>query len=104
MRIGSKSRTRILRPSRPDNRFAYINNLGDDSIHIYNPTRRRPEMTQAGIYRGAPGSGPRTLHFHPNGHTAYCMNEMVSTVDVLDRHKDDGSLTFVDRIELLPAG
>ena len=87
----------------PDNRFAYINNLGDDSIHIYKPHLATAGMTPAGIYRGAPGSGPRTLHFHPNGHTAYCMNEMASTVDVLDWHKDDGSLTLVDRIALLPA-
>ncbi len=61
-------------------------------------------MTPAGIYRGAPGSGPRTLHFHPNGHTAYCMNEIVSTVDVLEWHKADGSLTLIKRIDLLPEG
>ena len=53
-------------------------------------------MTPAGTYRGAPGSGPRTLHFHPNGRTAYCMNEMASTVDVLEWHKTDGSLTLVE--------
>ena len=61
-------------------------------------------MTPAGAYHGAPGSGPRTLHFHPNGHTAYCMNELVSTVDVLEWHKADGSLTLVKRIDLLPEG
>jgi 6-phosphogluconolactonase len=87
----------------PDNRFAYINDLGGDCIHIYKPNPATAEMAPAGIYRGAPGSGPRTLHFHPNRHTAYCMNELVSTVDVLDWHKNDGSLTPVDRIELLPA-
>jgi 6-phosphogluconolactonase len=88
----------------PDNRFAYINDLGGDSIHIYKPNPATAEMTPAGIYRAAPGSGPRTLHFHPNGRTAYSMNELVSTVDVLDWHKDDGGLTFVDRIALLPSG
>ena len=87
----------------PDNRFAYINDLGDDCIHIYRPDPVSAEMTRAGTYRGAPGSGARTLHFHPNGRTAYCMNEMASTVDVLDWHKTDGSLTLVTRIELLPA-
>jgi 6-phosphogluconolactonase len=86
-----------------DNRFAYINDLGSDCIHIYKPNPATAEMTPAGIYRGAPGSGPRTLHFHPNGYTAYSMNELVSTVDLLHWHKDDGGLTFVDRIELLPA-
>lgn len=88
----------------PDNRFAYINDLGGDCIHIYKPNPATAEMTAAGTYHGAPGSGPRTLHFHPNGHTAYCMNEIVSTVDVLEWHKADGSLTRVTTIELLPAG
>jgi 6-phosphogluconolactonase len=32
------------------------------------------------------------------------MNELNSTVDVLKWNKADGSLTFVTRIELLPAG
>src|SRR5580692_2851612 len=88
----------------PDNRFAYINDLGGDCIHIYKPNPATAEMKPAGIYHGAPGSGARTLHFHPNGKTAYCMNELVSTVDVLDWHKADGSLTLVNRIDLLPAG
>ncbi|HUV71200.1 MAG TPA: lactonase family protein [Terracidiphilus sp.] len=88
----------------PDNRFAYINDLGGDCIHIYKPDVETAGMTPAGTYKGAPGSGPRTLHFHPNGHTAYCMNEIVSTVDVLEWHKADGSLTLVKRIDLLPEG
>ena len=87
----------------PDNRFAYINDLGGDSIHIYKANPITAKMTRAGIHHGAPGSGPRTLHFHPNRKTAYCMNELVSTVDVLDWRRIDGSLTLVDRIQLLPA-
>ena len=87
----------------PDNRFAYINDLGGDSIHIYKADPATARMVASGTYRGAPGSGARTLHFHPNGRTAYCMNELVSTVDVLEWHKADGNLTLVDRIELLPA-
>ncbi|MGB8030567.1 MAG: lactonase family protein [Terracidiphilus sp.] len=86
----------------PDNRFAYINDLGGDCIHIYKADPTTAQMTAAGTYHGAPGSGARTLHFHPNGHTGYCMNELSSTVDVLDWHKADGSLTLVNRIELLP--
>jgi 6-phosphogluconolactonase len=88
----------------PDNRFAYINDLGGDCIHIYKPNLETAAMTPAGSYKGAPGSGPRTLHFHPNGRTAYCMNELVSTVDVLEWHKADGSLSLFNRISLLPEG
>jgi len=87
-----------------DNRFAYINDLGGDCIHIYRPDTATAGMTPSGKYVSVPGSGPRTLHFHPNGHTAYCMNELVSTVDVLEWSKTDGSLALVKRIDLLPEG
>jgi len=88
----------------PDNRFAYFNDLGGDRIHIYRPNPATAEMTPAGTYHGGPGWGARTLHFHPNGHTAYCMYEMASKVDVLEWHKDDGNFTRVTTIDLLPAG
>lgn len=88
----------------PDNRFAYINDLGGDSIHIYALDAATAHLKAAGQYTAQPGSGPRTLHFHPNGATAYSMNELTSTVDVLKWNKADGSLTFVKRIKLLPNG
>ncbi len=88
----------------PDNRFAYINDLGGDSIHIYSLDAATAALTPAGTYKARPGAGPRTLHFHPNGHTAYSVNELDSTVDVLQWSKADGSLTLVTRIEMLPEG
>jgi 6-phosphogluconolactonase len=88
----------------PDNRFAYINDLGGDSIHIYKLDTSTAMLTSAGAYHAKPGAGCRTLHFHPNGHTAYCVNELDSTVDVLEWSKGNGSLTLVTRIELLPEG
>jgi 6-phosphogluconolactonase len=86
----------------PDNRFAYINDLGSDCIHIYKVNAGTAELTSAGKWKAEPGSGPRTLHFHPNGVTAYCMNELASAVDVLHWSKADGSLTTVTRVELNP--
>jgi 6-phosphogluconolactonase len=88
----------------PDNRFAYINDLGGDMIHIYGLNASTAMLTPAGAYHARPGAGCRTLHFHPNLRTAYCVNELDSTVDVLHWSKADGSLTFVSRIELLPEG
>jgi 6-phosphogluconolactonase len=87
----------------PDNRFAYINDLGANMIHIYALDASTAQLTAAGEYRARPGAGCRTLHFHPNGRTAYCVNELDSTVDVLAWSRADGSLTLVTRIELLPA-
>lgn len=86
----------------PDNRYAYINDLGGDMIHIYRVNAASAMLTAAGAYRAKPGAGPRTLHFHPNGHTAYSVNELKSTVDVLEWKKADGSLTRKSEIELLP--
>ncbi len=86
----------------PDNRFAYINDLGGDCIHIYSLDAAAAQLKPAGQYKAQPGSGPRTLHFHPNGTTAYSMNELNSTVDVVTWDKADGSLKFVNRIKLLP--
>ena len=88
----------------PDNRFAYINDLGGDCIHIYKLNVSTAMLTPAGKYSAQPGAGCRTLHFHPNGRTAYCVNELNSTVDVLDWNKQDGSLTRVTTIKLLPEG
>ena len=88
----------------PDNRFAYVNDLGGDCIHIYSLNAATAALTPLAAYQAKPGAGPRTLHFHPNGHTAYSINEPDSTVDVLEWHKADGSLTLVTRIALLPAG
>jgi len=85
----------------PDNRFAYVNDLGGDMIHIYTFSTETAKLKPAGAYHSAPGAGPRTLHFHPNGHTAYSMNEMASSVDVLKWNKADGSLIRVNTVNLL---
>jgi 6-phosphogluconolactonase len=87
----------------PDNRFAYFNDLGGDCIHIYSLNAITGILTPAGTYRTKPGSGPRTLHFHPNGHSAYSINEMGGTVDVLEWNKSSGMVTMVTRIDLLPS-
>lgn len=86
----------------PDNRFVYVNDLGGDRIHIYRLNTATAKLTQAGNFIAKPGAGPRTLHFHPNGHTAYCINELASTVYVLEWSQQDGGLTQVDSIALLP--
>ena len=86
----------------PNNRFAYINDLGGDMIHIYTFDTKTAVLKNAGTYKAQPGAGPRTLHFHPNGSTAYCMNELNSTVDVLKWNKTDGSLTRISTVDLLP--
>jgi len=87
----------------PDNRYAYMNDLGGDCIHIYSLDAETAMLHANGIYRADPGSGPRTLHFHPNGRNAYSINELSSTVDLLEWSKNSGGLTRRASYNLLPA-
>lgn len=86
----------------PDNRFAYVNDLGGDCIHIFKLNAETAELTPAGEWQSKPGFGPRTLHFHPNGVIAYCMNEMASTVSVLRWNKATGGFTTISEFKLEP--
>ncbi len=88
----------------PDNRYVYINDLGADKIHIYTLDAATGKLTPAGTYAAQPGDGPRTLHFHPSGKVAYCVNELNSSVAVLTWNAADGSLHPLQRVSLLPQG
>ncbi len=87
----------------PHNRFAYINDLGLDCIHIYKLDAATAKLTpnDPTQWKAAPGSGPRVLRFHPNGQWAYCVNELSSTIDLLSWHPQTGALTLVQKTELL---
>jgi 6-phosphogluconolactonase len=86
----------------PDNQYAFINDLGGDCIHIYRLHPATAELTPHGEWHSEPGFGPRTLHFHPNGVNAYCMNEMASTVSVLRWNKAEGKFTTISQFPLHP--
>src|SRR5450631_528758 len=43
-----------------DNRFAYINDLGGDCIHIYSLNAATAMLKPAATYQAKPGAGPRT--------------------------------------------
>lgn len=85
----------------PDNRFVYINDLGNDLIFIYRADPVTAGMTPLGSYQAVAGGGPRTLHFHPCGATAYSLNELDSTIDVLAWNPSSGSLTRTDRMSIM---
>lgn len=88
----------------PDNRWLLVNDLGLDCIHIYhlNPTNARLTPNQPPAWNAAPGSGPRALQFHPNGHIAYCVCEMASVVNVLHWDTQKGTLHELQTISLTP--
>lgn len=88
----------------PDNRFIYINDLGADKIHTYKLDTATGKLAPVAAYHAKGGDGPRTLHFHPAGKVAYCVNELNSSVTVLQWTAADGSLHPIQTVALLPAG
>lgn len=88
----------------PDDRFLLVNDLGLDCIHIdhLDPSNARLTPSDPPQWNAAPGSGPRALQFHPNGHIAYCVCEMASTVNVLRWDAQKGTLHEIQTLSLTP--
>ncbi len=86
----------------PDNRFAYINDLGLDCIHIYKLDAKTAKLTPNSPkeWKAPPGDGPRVLRFHPSGQWAYCVNELTSSIDLLSWHPQTGALTLVQKTDM----
>jgi 6-phosphogluconolactonase len=82
----------------PDARFLLVNDLGLDQIHMYRVNAKRPSILTPNTpdaWHSRAGAGPRHLVFVPDGHTAFNINEVDSTIDVLAWNAKDGVLTTV---------
>lgn len=90
----------------PDNRFAYINDLGTDRIMIYRLNAATAQLTpnDPPYFQMKPGSGPRHLAFAPNGKWAYSVNELNSTLSLLQWNSATGTFTLLADTPTLPPG
>lgn len=90
----------------PDNRYLFVNDLGLDEIHVYHLDAATAKLTAQNppAWKAKPGSGPRALRFHPNGRWAYCLNEVGSSVNVLDWDAKKGVFTTAQLISTVPEG
>jgi 6-phosphogluconolactonase len=109
----------------PDNHFVLSCDLGSDAIQIIpiSPGRSGPNLMDPapsskhkplGPPRGPrriatrPGSGPRHLAFHPNGHHLYCIYELDCTIELFEWSVYNGFPTLRpvpgSVISTLPAG
>ncbi|HLN33618.1 MAG TPA: lactonase family protein [Gemmataceae bacterium] len=88
------------------NRFAFIADLGLDKIVVYKFDARLGTLVpnDSPSVAIAPGSGPRHFAFHPNGRTAYVINELQSTVTAFRYDPAHGVLKAVQTISTLPMG
>ncbi|MCP4263348.1 MAG: lactonase family protein [Planctomycetes bacterium] len=88
----------------PDNRFAFVADLGTDKVMIY-----RLDINKGTIVKNSPpyaklqpGAGPRHFSFHPNGKFAYVINELDCTVTAFAYEPASGALSNIQTITTLP--
>ena len=90
----------------PANAFAFAVDLGNDQVVGYRLDVARGQLTPLATpaFVTRPGAGPRHLVFHPNGHLAYLINELNSTVTALAYDPTMGHFRELQTLSALPAG
>ena len=88
----------------PDNRFAFVCDLGTDKVMIFKFDADHGQLTPNNppSVSVKPGAGPRHLVFHPNGKFAYLINEIDSTILTFAYDKKTGALKELQTISSLP--
>lgn len=88
----------------PDNRFAFVANLGLDRVFIYkiDPSRATLAPNDPAFVQLAPGIGPRHTKFSPDGLFFYVLAELDGSVTVCRYDGAHGALTPIQRLSTLP--
>lgn len=90
----------------PDNRFAYVADLGIDKIMIYrlDPDSHELHPNDPLQIEIKPGAGPRHFSFGPTGQFAYLINELDNTLIAFAYNSRSGGLSEIQTISTLPEG
>ncbi|HEX3852915.1 MAG TPA: beta-propeller fold lactonase family protein, partial [Polyangiaceae bacterium] len=90
----------------PANKFAFVLNLGSDSITQYAFDAANGTLSPNSVpaVMTAKKAGPRHLAFHPNGKFAYVIDELDRTVSTYSYNAALGQLGFVASLSTLPNG
>ncbi len=90
----------------PDNRFAFVADLGTDEIRQYafDADTAGLQPVPARTVKLAPGSGPRHFSFTPDARHAFAINELASTISNFEYSAGNGALRLVQTVSTLPAG
>ena len=88
----------------PDNRFAYVDDLGLDELLVYKFDSAKGSLTpnDPPFAKLAAGAGPRHFVLRPDGKFAYVVAEMGHTVTVLSNDAATGKLQPLQAITTLP--
>jgi len=85
----------------PDNRFAFVCDLGMDKIVVYQIDHQAAKLKEVSQVLSIPGGGPRHMKFHPNGKFALLLNELTLSVSVYKYEAESGLLTMLGTTEAL---
>jgi 6-phosphogluconolactonase len=90
----------------PDNRFAFVADLGLDEVLIYRFDAEHGTLTpnDPPYAKVNPGAGPRHFTFDPNGKSAYVINEIQSTITAFSYDARQGALKEFQTVSTLPPG
>ncbi len=90
----------------PDNKFAYVPDLGLDEIRIYKVDAAHAKLTpnDPPVAKTDPGSGPRHIAISRDGKFAYVIHELIPQVAVFARDNAKGALTHLQTIPSVPDG
>jgi 6-phosphogluconolactonase len=90
----------------PDNRFAFVCDLGIDKIMIYRFNQQTGKLSPADSpwFQAAPGAGPRHFTFSNDGKNAFVVNELNSTITSFKNNQKSGELTEILTLSTLPEG
>ncbi len=90
----------------PDDRFAFVADLGIDKVMIYRLDVEKGTIVanSPAFVKLRPGAGPRHFAFGPKGKYAYVINELDWTVTAFAYEPASGALTEIQTITTLPNG
>ncbi|TWU30571.1 lactonase family protein [Novipirellula artificiosorum] len=77
----------------PDERFAFVPDLGLDKVMIYEVDLNQATLKAHGFGQAPLGGGPRHMKFHPNGKWIFVLNELELSVTVFDYDAENGTMT-----------
>jgi len=88
----------------PDNRFAFVDDLGLDELKVYKYDSANGSLTPntPPFAKLDAGAGPRHFVLHPSGKFAYVIAEIASTVTAFSVNLNAGTLQRLQTVSTLP--
>lgn len=85
----------------PDNRFAFVPDLGLDQLVVYRIYADKQKLEPVGSVDVEPGGGPRHMKFHPSGNYAFVLNELSMSVTTFKYETKPGRMTKLRTVPTL---